>query len=149
MARVSTPPKTAASSTEATEDTSATPLEDDAPRVGSPGYDWSAHYDTDDLFRYTFRNGTVVALRTFNSIYSKTWLYKVQQMVRDGATDVDVEFSALERATCPTAHELLLNLPDDQGDPLNDLWLAWVASGTKPAPDAPDEDGLSAGKLPG
>lgn len=159
-------PQTVPSATEGTGDTSAIPLgagpqpfqpfpaaaepaPAPAPQVGSPDYDWSAHYDTTDLFHYSFADGTQIAIRSFASIYSKTWLYKVSQMVKEGATDVDIEFAAIDRAACPTARELLLNLDDTEGDPINDLWLAWVASGTKPAPTAPDDAGLAPGKLPG
>lgn len=147
MARVPASTTDAPKSTTAKPDTkTAAPKEPPAPKVGSAEYDWSPHYDGDDLFTFTFKNGTVIALRSFNSIYSKTWLYKVQQMVNDGATDVDIEFAALDRAACPTARELLLSLDDTTGDPIDDLWQAWVASGTKPAEDAPDSAGLSAGK---
>ncbi len=121
----------------------------DAPKIGSAEYDWAAHYDNADTFRYEFADGSVIEIRTFDSIYSKTWLYKVQSMVDAGATDVDVEFAAINRAACPVAQELLMSLDDSVGDPIDDLWQAWVISGTKPAATASDSDALSVGKSPG
>lgn len=116
------------------------------PKPGDAAYDWTAHYDTDHLYVHTFKDGKVVALRTFDAIYSKTWLYKVQRMVEEGATDVDVEFAALNRAACPVAQELLLDLDDSVGDPIDELWQAWVTSGTKPDENATDDTALSVGK---
>lgn len=97
------------------------------PKPGDADYDWSAHYDTNDLYRHTFADGTVVALKKFGAIYSKTWLYKLRGLV----TDVDVEFAALDRGACETAKELLMSLDDSDGDPISDLFAAWVDAGTR------------------
>lgn len=93
---------------------------------GDPGYDWSAHYGTGELFHYTFPDGKTVALKPFTSIYSKTWLYKIRGL----ATDVDIEFASIDRAACETAKAVLESLDDTEGDPLDDLFKAWVAAGT-------------------
>ncbi|MDQ2638108.1 MAG: hypothetical protein M3Y83_14665 [Actinomycetota bacterium] len=113
------------------------------PKPGDADYDWSAHYDTDDLYVHTFPDGTVVALKSFASIYSKTWLYKVRNL----DTDVDVEFAAIDRGTCETAREVLAALDDTADtDPLDDLFKAWSASGTSRGEGDP---GLSPGKSSG
>lgn len=109
------------------------------PKPGAPDYDWSAHYGTDDLYRHTFADGTVVALKPFGSIYSKTWLYKIRNMV----TDVDVQFASIDRASCETARAVLESLDDTVGDPLDDLFTAWVAAGTQ---HADGDEGLTSGK---
>ncbi len=96
------------------------------PKPGDADYDWSAHYDTADLYLHTFANGTVIALKPFASIYSKTWLYKIRSL----QTDVDIEFAAIDRAACDTAKELLLALDDTDGDPLDELFKAWAAAAT-------------------
>ena len=95
-------------------------------KPGDATYDWAAHYDTAELYRHTFPNGVVVALKPFASIYSKTWLYKLRSL----QTDADIEFAALDRAACETAKEVLLSLDDSDGDPLDELFKAWVAAGT-------------------
>ena len=97
------------------------------PKPGDPDYDWSGHYDTTDLYTHTFPDGTVVAIKPFASIYSKTWLYKIRQL----QTDTDIEFAAIDRAACPTAQEILMNLDDSNGDPFDDLYKAWLEAGTK------------------
>lgn len=109
------------------------------PKPGDPDYDWSAHYGTEDLYRHTFADGTVVALKPFGSIYSKTWLYKIRNM----ATDVDVQFASIDRASCETARAVLESLDDTVGDPLDDLFTAWVAAGTQ---RAEGDQGLTPGK---
>jgi len=97
------------------------------PKPGEAGYDWSTHYDTDDLYIHTFADGKVVALKPFSAIYSKTWLYKV----KDLPTVADVEFAAIDRAACPTAKEVLLSLDDSgDGDPIEELFEAWTSAGT-------------------
>lgn len=113
------------------------PKKKSEPKPGDPDYDWSGHYDTTDLYSHTFPNGTVVAIKPFASIYSKTWLYKVRAL----QTDVDIEFAAIDRAACETAKEILMNLDDTEGDPLADLYAAWLAAGTKQG-----DKGLSAGE---
>lgn len=96
------------------------------PKPGEAGYDWVKQYGTSDLYTHTFTNGTVVALKPFGSIYSKTWLYKIRTL----PTDVDVEFAAIERASCAAARKVLESLDDDAGDPIDELWKAWSGIGT-------------------
>lgn len=93
---------------------------------GDPGYDWSTHYGDADTYIHTFPNGKVVALKSFASIYNKTWLYKI----RNARTDSEIEFAAIERGSCPEARAVLEDLDDTDGDPINDLWKAWVKAGT-------------------
>lgn len=109
---------------DAPELTEEAPVE--SPKVGDTDYDWSAHYDTDDLYTHTFPDGKVVALRTFKSIYSRTWLYKIRNL----KTDIDFEFAAIDRAACETAQEVLASVDDVDGDPIKELFTAWMASGT-------------------
>ena len=97
------------------------------PKPGDADYDWSQHYDTTDLYTHTFPYGKVVALKSFAAIYSKTWLYKL----RKAASNAEVEFAAIDRAACDEAREVLESLDDDaDGDPLDDLFQAWVKAGT-------------------
>jgi len=96
-------------------------------KPGEAGYDWAAQYGTDDLYIHTFPNGTVLALKPFGSIYSKTWLYKLRGL----QTDVDIEFAALDRGACDVAKQVLLSLDDTAGDPLDELFKAWAASATE------------------
>jgi hypothetical protein len=99
-----------------------------AAKAGEAGYDWAADYPgVDNLYSHTFPDGTVVALKPFSSIYSKTWLYKLRAL----QTDVDIEFAALDRGACDAARRVLSNLPDTDGDPLDDLFKAWAASATE------------------
>ena len=109
------------------------------PKPGDADYDWSGHYDTTDLYTHTFPDGTVVAIKPFASIYSKTWLYKIRQL----QTDTDIEFAAIDRAACPTAQEVLMNLDDTEGDPFEDLYKAWLEAGTK---NADGDKGLTSGE---
>ncbi|MFV8232333.1 hypothetical protein [Mycolicibacterium fortuitum] len=109
------------------------------PKPGDPDYDWSGHYDTTDLYTHTFADGTVVAIKPFASIYSKTWLYKIRQL----QTDTDIEFAAIDRAACPTAQEVLMNLDDTEGDPFDDLYKGWLEAGTK---NADGDKGLTPGE---
>ena len=109
------------------------------PKPGDPDYDWSGHYDTTDLYTHKFPDGTVVAIKPFASIYSKTWLYKIRQL----QTDTDIEFAAIDRAACPTAQEVLMNLDDTKGDPFEDLYKAWLEAGTK---NAEGDKGLTSGE---
>ena len=109
------------------------------PKPGDPDYDWSGHYDTTDLYTHRFPDGTVVAIKPFASIYSKTWLYKIRQL----QTDTDIEFAAIDRAACPTAQEVLMNLDDTEGDPFEDLYKAWLEAGTK---NAEGDKGLTSGE---
>jgi hypothetical protein len=96
------------------------------PKPGDADFDWSKQYDTDDLYTHTFPDGKVVALKTFGSIYSKTWLYKVRKM----ATNAEVEFAAFDRASCDAAQEVLMDLDDSDGDPIDELFKAWTKDGT-------------------
>lgn len=99
------------------------------PKPGDADYDWAEQYGTDDLYTHTFLNGTVLALKKFGAIYSKTWLYKIRNL----PTEADVEFAALDRASCEVAREVLANLDDSEGDPIEDLYQAWLADGTAQA----------------
>lgn len=108
------------------------------PTPGDPGFDWAAVYGTDELFTYTFGCGTVVALKPFRSIFSKTWLYKIRAL----KTNVDVELAAIDRGSCPEARAVLEGLDDSSdGDPIDELWAAWSTTDTKVG----DDEGLSAG----
>ena len=98
-----------------------------APKPGDKDYDWASQYDTEEVYLHTFPDGTVVGLKPFGSIYSKTWLYKV----RNAASDVDLEFSALDRGSCPAARAVLESLDDTEGDPLSDLFTAWAKAATE------------------
>ncbi|NOQ62812.1 hypothetical protein [Mycolicibacterium fortuitum] len=109
------------------------------PKPGDPDYDWSGHYDTTDLYTHRFPDGTVVAIKPFASIYSKTWLYKIRQL----QTDTDIEFAAIDRAACPTAQEVLMGLDDTNGDPFDDLYKAWLEAGTT---NGDGDKGLTAGE---
>jgi hypothetical protein len=95
------------------------------PKLGDPDYDWSQHYpDGAELFTYTFPGGKTLALKTFASIYSKTWLYKVSEL----QNDIDIEFAALKRGGCAQAHAVLMTLDDTNGDPIADLYNAWIGA---------------------
>ena len=109
------------------------------PKPGDPDYDWSGHYDTTDLYTHRLPDGTVVAIKPFASIYSKTWLYKIRQL----QTDTDIEFAAIDRAACPTAQEVLMGLDDTNGDPFDDLYKAWLEAGTS---NGDGDKGLTAGE---
>lgn len=109
------------------------------PKPGDPDYDWYGHYDTTDLYTHRFPDGTVVAIKPFASIYSKTWLYKIRQL----QTDTDIEFAAIDRAACPTAQEVLMGLDDTNGDPFDDLYKAWLEAGTS---NGDGDKGLTAGE---
>lgn len=106
-----------------------TPEPEKKPKPGDADYDWSTHYDTDDLYIHTFPDGKVLAIKAFGKIYSKTFLYKIRYL----ATEADVEFAALDRASCDVAREVLANLDDTVGDPIEDLYQAWLAAGTAQA----------------
>ena len=98
-----------------------------APEPGDPGYDWAADYGTDNLYTHTFSDGTVVALRSFGSIFSKTWLYKIRHL----RTDIDIELAALERGSSEAARQVLDGLDDDSDiDYIAELWAGWSQSGT-------------------
>ncbi len=123
------------------EDAPSAPVEP-KPGPGAPDYDWAPHYDTDDLYTHTFADGTVVVIKSFGAIYSKTFLYKARNL----PTDTDIEFAAIDRASCPAAREVLGALDDTVGDPLDELWKAWVAAGTAHGEGDP---GLTPGKSSG
>lgn len=108
------------------------------PKPGDPDYDWVARYGTDDLYTHTFSDGTVLALKSFASIYSKTWLYKVRKM----ASNAEVEFAAFDRASCGEARDVLENLDDTAGDPIDELFKAWTKAGTS---RGDGDDGLTPG----
>lgn len=95
-----------------------------APVPGDPDYDWAQHYpDGAELYVHKFPDGKTVALKTFASIYSKTWLYKISQL----QTETDVIFAAIKRGCCPQADAFLMALDDSVGDPIDDLYKAWLA----------------------
>lgn len=94
------------------------------PKPGDADFDWSVLYGTDELYVHTFPDGTVVALKSFGSIFSKTWLYKIRSL----KTNVDVELAAIDRGTCPQARAVLEQLDDSEGDPIDELWSAWSSS---------------------
>ena len=104
-----------------------TPVEESKPepKPGDKDYDWVKLYGTDELYVHTFADGTVVALKSFKSIFSKTWLYKIRSL----KTNVDVELAAIDRGSCPAARAVLENLDDSsEGDPIDELWKAWSTS---------------------
>ena len=111
------------------------------PKPGDPGYDWAPHYQTADLYTHTFPDGTVVALRKFGDIYSKTWLYKL----RNAQTDTDIQFAAIDRAACDVAQAVIEGIEAPLGgkDPIDDLWDSWSAAGTAHVEGA---EGLSTGE---
>lgn len=93
-----------------------------APQPGDKDYDWVKEYGTDDLYIHTLPNGKVVALQSFQAIFSKTWLFKIRNL----KTNVDVELAAIDRGTCEAAKNLLEDLDDIRDtDPIADLWKAW------------------------
>ncbi|WP_019969334.1 hypothetical protein [Mycobacterium sp. 141] len=107
------------------------------PKPGDADYDWAQHYpDNTPLYVHRFPDGTVVALKSFGAIYSKTWLYKVRELT----TDVDIEFSAIDRGACPEAKAVLLGLDDSAGDPIRDFYSAWIAGETA------GDEGVTAGE---
>ncbi|SKU84634.1 Uncharacterised protein [Mycobacteroides abscessus subsp. abscessus] len=123
----------------------------DAPQKPLPGdaaYDWSAHYGEDvELYRHTFRDGTVVALRPFGSVFSKTLLWKL----RNAESEAEVQFTAIMRGGCPAVDVVLdrvaaaaLDADDYEYDPIDDLFGSWMKAGTSTTEDA--DDGLSLGK---
>lgn len=105
------------------------------PKPGEAGFDWPGVYGTDDLYLHTFGCGTVVALKSFKSIFSKTWLYKIRSL----KTNVDVELAAIDRGSCPEARAVLEGLDDTSGDPIDELWSAWSTA------DSLGDEGLSSG----
>ncbi|WP_079673242.1 hypothetical protein [Mycobacteroides abscessus] len=122
----------------------------DAPHKPLPGdaeYDWSAHYGDIELYRHTFRDGTVVALRPFGSVFSKTLLWKL----RNAETESEVQFTAIMRGGCPAVDVVLdrvaaaaLDTDDYEYDPIAELFASWMKAGTSTTEDA--DDGLSLGK---
>lgn len=109
------------------------------PTPGDADYDWSVHYPAGaDLYTHTFPDGTVVSIKSFASIYSKTWMYKLRQL----NSQTETEFAAIDRGSCDEAREVLLNLDDTAGDPLAELFKAWLQAGTK---RDDDDEGLSPG----
>jgi hypothetical protein len=111
----------------AAEPAPAPPPQAPKPKPGAADYDWAADYGTADLYSHTFPSGTVVALKPFASIYSKTWLYKIRTL----QTDVDIEFAAIDRGASDTARAVLRDLDDTDGDPIDELFKAWAASATE------------------
>lgn len=134
--------------TEAPETPEAPKDEPTGPLPGAADYDWSAHYGEDvELYRHTFRDGTVVALRTFGVVFSKTLLWNL----RNAESTSEVEFTAIMRGGCPAVDVVLDRLAravmdsDDYGyDPIDDLFQSWMKAGTGTTPEA--NDGLSLGK---
>ena len=123
------------------EDAPSAPVEP-KPGPGEPDYDWAPHYDTEDLYTHTFSDGTVIVIKAFGAIYSKTFLYKVRNL----PTEADIEFAAIDRASCPAVREILASLDDSVGDPIDELWKAWVAAGTA---HGEGDEGLTPGKSSG
>lgn len=107
------------------------------PKPGDADYDWSPHYNTTDLYHHAFKDGTVVAIRSMAAINNKTWLYKMRDVKSDGQFVV----LAITRASCEAADRVLMNLDDTDGDPISELWDAWLAAGTSRDGD----EGLTAG----
>lgn len=108
------------------------------PEIGDPDYDWSQHYDTDDLYTHTFPDGKVVTIKSMAAIYSKTWLYKI----RDVKTEAQIAILGIERAACPEANALLMSLDDTTGDPFDDLYKAWLQASTS---HGEGDEGLTSG----
>lgn len=124
---------------------------DDEPQGPLPGdadYDWSAHYGEDvELYRHTFRDGTVVALRTFGVVFSRTLLWKL----RNAEATSEVEFTTIMRGGCPAVDVVLdrvagavLDTDDYEYDPIDDLFQSWMKAGTSTTPES--NGGLSLGK---
>lgn len=111
------------------------------PKPGDAGFDWTPLYGTGDLYTHTFADGTVVAIRSFGSIYSKTFLYKL----RNAQVDTDIQFAAIDRAACATAQAIIesLEAPIGGADPVDELWDAWSKAGTG---HAEGDKGLSLGE---
>ena len=115
----------------------ALPLEVAEPKPGDADYDWAPHYPAGtELYIHKFDDGTVVALKSFATIFSKTWLYKIRNL----KTNVDIELAAIDRGSCDEAREVLENL-EDEGDPLDELWKAWSTTSTSHG----DDEGLTSG----
>lgn len=118
------------------------------PLPGAADYDWSAHYGEDvELYRHTFRDGTVVALRPFGSVFSKTLLWKL----RNADSESEVQFTAIMRGGCPAVDVVLdrvagavIDSDDYEYDPIDDLFASWMKAGTSTTPES--NDGLSLGK---
>jgi hypothetical protein len=109
------------------------------PKPGDAGYDWAQHYGTDKLYTHTFPDGKVVALKTFDSIFNKTWMYKIRKL----QTNIDIQMAALDRGACDVAQEILEGL-DDSGDndPIDDLYSAWSKAVTS---NGDGDEGLTPG----
>lgn len=105
------------------------------PKPGDADYDWTPHYpDGVKLFRHTYPDGQVVAIREFKAIHSKQWL----RQIRNLPTEFDVESAAVERAACPTALEVIDAQPADIDGPdaFAELWDAWKAADLDEAVDS-------------
>jgi hypothetical protein len=114
------------------------PQPERVPKPGEPDYDWSPHYDTTDLYRHTFKDGTVVAIKSLDAIKTRTWMYKM----RDVKSDDQFITLAISRASCVVADGVLMGLDDTHSDPIDELWTAWLAAGTS---RGDGDKGLSAG----
>lgn len=129
-------------------ETTVTPKDEpQKPLPGDADYDWSAHYGDIGLYRHTFRDGTVVALRPFGSVFSKTLLWKL----RNAESESEVQFTAIMRGGCPAVDVVLdrvaaavLAADDYEYDPIAELFALWMKAGTSTTEDA--DDGLSLGK---
>ena len=109
-----------------------------APKPGDADFDWAKEYGTDDVYIHTFPDGTVVGLKSFGSIFSKTWLYKIRHL----NTDIDIQNASLDRGACPKATQVLETLDDNSDeDPIQELWDGWTGKGTSNGGD----EGLTAG----
>lgn len=109
------------------------------PKPGDPDYDWSQHYpEGTALYKHTYPDGQVVALRRFRDIHSKQWLRSVQHL----PTDFDIESAAIDRGTCELAREIIDNrpCPIDGPDDFDELWKAWTST------DSENPEGVPAGE---
>lgn len=92
--------------------------------LGAAGYDWSRHYGTTDLYSHTFRDGTVVAMRTAATVCTPQLLEKM----RCQSSGTAAAFTALDQAMCAEARRLLMAIDDATHDPVSELFAAWTAA---------------------
>ncbi|MGC5027060.1 hypothetical protein ACLQ3K_20115 [Tsukamurella sp. DT100] len=96
-----------------------------APEPGDAGYDWTQHYPKGTkLYRHTYADGVVVAIRRFGDITSKQWMLSISHL----QTDFQIENAAFERGACPEAAAIIRNRPAplDGPDDFQDLWDSWT-----------------------
>ena len=100
-----------------------------APTIGAADYDWSPHYpEGTKLYRHTYPDGQVVAIRRFGDIYSKQWLRSIKHL----EIEFDIESAAIDRAACEAARDLIDTrpCPVDGPDDFHELWKAWTSAGS-------------------